>query len=149
MKKKTKKQIESIIGKKIIFNLDIPPYNQHCIICCNGNIDDIIKYIKSLKRLSHGGKETLAELENNKDKYNDKVTVGCGRLYTDLPTGYIMIFNHNPNDWLDTTSTLSHECTHLSHYVLRRAGIELEQETEEAYTYLQAHILEEILRKIY
>lgn len=148
-KGKTASQI-SKIGQKIIWNLDIPPYSQQCIVSCNGQMADIIKFIKKLK-LTEGAKETLKQLEDptRKEFYFDKIKENCGRLFIDLPTGYILIINHSNRNWIDTTCNASHEANHLSQYILRNAGIQLQQETEEAYTYLQAEILKEILKKIY
>ena len=151
MKKKGKTASEiSKIGKKIIWNMDIPPYSQQCIVSCNGQMPDIIKFIKRLK-LTDGAKETLKQLEDpaRKDYFFEKIKENCGRLFIDLPTGYILIINHSNRDWIDTTCNASHETNHLSQYILRNAGIQLTQETEEAYTYLQAYLLKEILKKIY
>ena len=151
MKKKGKTASEiSKIGKKIIWNMDIPPYSQQCIVSCNGQMKDIVKFMKSLK-LTDGAKETLKQLEdpNRKDYYFEHLKENHGRLFVDLPTGYILIINHSNRDWIDTTCNVAHEANHLSQYVLRNAGIQLQQETEEAYTYLQAQILKEILKKIY
>lgn len=148
--KKKKRKFKKIdkIGKKIIFNLDCHPYKQQCIVCCNGQMKDVVKYMKSLKDLSSGGKETLKMIQDKKEVYFEKIKENCGRLFIELPTGYIMILHHN-GGWISTTATVSHEANHLSQYILRNAGIQLTQETEEAYTYLQESILENILRKIY
>jgi len=148
-KGKTASEI-SKIGKKIIWGMDILPYNQQCIVSCNGQMADIIKFIKSIN-ISNGGKETLKQLEDptRKDYYFEHIKENGGRLFIDLPTGYILIINHSNRDWIETTCNASHEANHLSQYVLRNAGIQLTQETEEAYTYLQAQILKEILKKIF
>ena len=138
------------VGKKIIFILNVKPYHRDCIVACNAQMDDILKWMKKLPRKNHNADETIKYIENNKDKYFDIIKPNCGRLYVDLPFGgYILIVNHSNYDWLDTASNVSHESTHLSHYILRDSGIELTKETEEAYTYLQAQILKDILRKIY
>lgn len=151
MKKKGKTASEiSKIGQKIIWNMDIPPYSQQCIVCCNGQMSDVIRFIKKLK-LTEGAKETLKQLEDPTKNYYffEKIKENCGRLFVDLPTGYILIINHSSTNWIDTTCTASHETNHLSQYVLRNAGVQLTQETEEAYTYLQAYLLKEILKKIF
>jgi hypothetical protein len=110
---------------------------------------DIVKYMKRMKNLSDGGKESLKMIEEKKDYYYEPVKENCGRLFIDLPTGYILIINHSNRDWIDSTCNASHETNHLAQYILMRAGIQLSQETEEAYTYLQAYLLKEILKKIY
>lgn len=148
-KGKTANQI-SKVGKKIIFNLDIDPYSYQCIVGCNVQMPDILRYMKKIKNLSSGGKETIKHIESgDKNFYFEPIKENCGRLFTGLPTGYILIINHSNRDWVDTTCNASHEANHLSQYVLRNAGIELTQETEEAYTYLQAHILKQILKEIF
>lgn len=134
------------IGKKIVFILDVEPYKQQCIIVCNGTFNDAYKIFK--KNLKNKlAKETIAHIDEHKKEYFEKTT-GKGYLYTQLPHGFVMTFNHS-DSWIDTVGTISHECTHLTHYVLQRAGLELCKESEEAFTYLQEDLLEKILRKIY
>ncbi|MEE6129156.1 hypothetical protein V2E39_17285 [Chryseobacterium arthrosphaerae] len=56
-----------------------------------------------------------------------------------------LFFNESPkkdNFWL---SILTHETFHAACYILRKAGIPLSEESEEAYAYLQQMIFEEIL----
>lgn len=149
MKKKTKKQIESIIGKKIIWILDIPPFEQQCIVCFNGQLTDILKFVKRKKRLSAKGKEMIEYLEKNPEILNEKVELTGARTYVVPPLDYCMIIHHSQTDWLETSKNVSHEVTHLSQYVLRNAQIPLQEETEEVYTYLQAYLLKMILKKIY
>jgi len=151
MAKNNKKKHISKVGKKIIFNLEVHPYSQQCIVCCNGQMKDVVSYMKRLKNLSGGGLKSLEQIEDPKQKdfYFEHIKNNCGRLFVDLPTGYIMIVNHHMSNWLDTAATVSHEANHLSQYILRNAGIQLSLETEEAYTYLQAQILKDILSKIY
>ena len=147
-KKKTKKQIESVIGKKIIWILDIPPFEQQCIVCFNGQLTDILKFIKR-KKLTVKGKEMIEYLEKNPEILNEKTELTGARTYVLPPLDYCMIVHHSQTNWLETTKIVSHEVSHLSHYVLRNARIPLQEETEETYTYLQAYLLKEILKKIY
>ena len=147
--KKTKKKLVDKWGKKKIFIYDIKPYNHECIIVINGQMKDVVKYLKKAKVISTFGMDLIKEIENNYDeKYSDIVKEGNGRLYFGDETGYILLVNHS-NSWLKTISNVSHEANHLSHYILRNAGIELNQDTEEAYTYLQAQILKDILNEMY
>ncbi|WP_077417919.1 hypothetical protein [Chryseobacterium sp. JV274] len=56
-----------------------------------------------------------------------------------------LFFNESPkkdNFWL---SILTHETLHAACYILRRVGVQLSEESEEAYAYLQQMIFEEIL----
>ena len=59
-----------------------------------------------------------------------------------------MMFNHQ-DSYIKTTGTIVHEVTHLVGYVLRSAGLEHTQESEEAYTYLTEKLVETILEKVY
>ncbi len=134
------------IGKKIVFILNVEPYSQDCIVVCNGQISDAVKELKK-----HNTKNSLATQKHileNKDKYQDDYEMGNGLLYTELPKGYIMLISHCDN-WIDTVGTVVHECLHLTHYVLQRAGISLTKESEESFTYLQEKLVESILEKIY
>lgn len=59
-----------------------------------------------------------------------------------------LFFNESPkkdNFWL---SILTHETLHAACFILRRVGVPLSEESEEAYAYLQQMIFEEILDNI-
>jgi len=137
------------LDKKIVFIINLEPYSQECIVVCNGNFSDAIKELK--KHKSDNAIITLKHIEENKDKYTDdhhKTKSGHACLYTELPSGYVMIIDHL-NSWVDTVGLIVHESLHLTHYVLHRAGIELTKESEEAYTYLLEETVEKICAKIY
>ncbi len=56
-----------------------------------------------------------------------------------------LFFNESPkkdNFWL---SILTHETLHAACFILRKVGVPLSEESEEAYAYLQQMIFEEIL----
>lgn len=145
MKKKNKK-----FGKKIAFVEDIDPYSQTCIIILNGTFNEAIKIFHKNQK-NKNSLETLEHIKKHTEEYppDFQPKRGCGTLFTELPHGYVLMFNHDEMSWISTVCLVAHEVLHLVHYVLRRAGIELTKESEEAYTYLQADIMEKILKKIY
>lgn len=136
----------------MIFILDIEPYRQQCIVVCNGQFDDAYQYIK--KHKNKNAKQITAYIEEQikKDKtfFDEPIEINNGqaRLYTGLPKSYIMLISHQDN-WRQTVSSVVHEAQHLAVYVLRKAGLKLCEESEEAYTYLQQEIVEKILYEIY
>lgn len=147
MKKKQRKK-ENKIGKKMVFVIEAEPFRQECVVVCNGQFSDAIKLIRKHKTKS--AQMIVDEYENNKDSFPDNYEIGNGSacLYTTLPKGYVMLLSHQ-GDWISTTRLVMHECLHLTHYVLKRAGITLTEESEESYTYLQEHLVEQVLRKIF
>lgn len=141
----------SKIGKRQTFIIDVEPYSQQCIVIVNGVFGDATKLLKKQKTIR--AKESVNWIEKNQDrddlKPNHKPKEGGGYLYTQLPCGYVMMFGHGNESWIDVVGLVVHESTHLAHYVLNRAGLTLGPDSEEAYTYLIEKITEEILRKIY
>lgn len=59
-----------------------------------------------------------------------------------------MMFNHD-DSWIRTTGMVVHESFHFIDYVLKRAGIRLSEDSDEAYTYLLEDIVTQILKEIY
>lgn len=143
---KKKKQVDKV-GKKQVFFITLEPYKQECIVVVNGQFEDALKMYKK-----HTNNERvvalLKEVEENHEDYHEELPKHQARLYTELPLGYVMMINHQ-DSWVQTTGFVVHEALHLTHYVLRRAGIELTEESEEAYTYLQEKIVSDILNKIF
>lgn len=133
------------IGKKLVFIIEADPYKQDILVVCNGQFEDAYKFFKKKKINS-----LVNFIEENKKDYlvNDIVEKGKGRLYTELPSGYVMIINHC-NDWIETVDVIVHESLHATHYILQRAGLVLSKESEEAFTYLNSQITSDILKKIY
>ena len=136
-----------IIKKKQVFLITAIPYMQDIVVVINGQVSDAIKYYK--KQKTKNADENVKELESS-NLYEDRHEIGedGAQTYTKLPNGYLVVLSHSSN-WVKTVSTVSHECLHLTHYILRDAGIILSEESEEAYTYLQAYLLGNILRKIF
>lgn len=140
-------KIKNKIGNKIVFILNVEPYSQDCIVVCNGQFSDAVSELK--KHKNKNSIDTQKHILENKDLYKDDFkSDGGGMLYTELPKGYVMLISHC-DSWIDTVGLVTHECLHLTHYVLHRAGITLSKDSEEAYTYLQEKLVETILSKIY
>lgn len=142
MKKKTK---EKDILKKQVFVLEIEPYSQQCIVCINGDFKDIEDKIK--QSTSEASKGILKHIDDNRKEY-DEVENKRGILFHQFPIGFAMLLKIS-NNWIETTGIISHESLHLTSYIMRRVGINLTEDSEEAYTYLQQNILTKILDKVY
>lgn len=135
----------------MVFPISIDIYNQDCIVVVNGEFKDAIPYFKKYAKWGSKNAEiTVKYIEENEEKYKveKKLDIGHGCLYTQLPKGYVMVFNHS-NNWIDTTGVVVHESLHLTYCILQRAGFVLSSDSEEAFTYLQEYIVEKILKKIY
>ncbi len=68
------------------------------------------------------------------------------RMYP-LPKGFIVFINPRAS-WISTFGSLVHEMTHVSHYLLRDRRIPLNEDTEEAYTYLVEYLVTTVARTI-
>jgi len=143
----SKKKIEEAKFRKKIFYIEANPYNCDVLVVVNGTFKDAYNKLKRSK--SPNAIKNVKYIDNHKDVYFEKTAISVnGSVYRELPFGFVMLLKVQ-NGWLDTVSVVSHECLHLTHYILRKAGIELVEESEEAYTYLQADLLRKVLDKIY
>ena len=142
-KKKTNRK--SLWGKKKVFIIETPPYRYHCVVVLNGQFEDSIPVLKK-----HFASSVIEYIGSHPELYDDDYTIcsGSGRLYTSIPGVYVMLISHE-HDWRDSVGVISHETVHLASCVLRNAGIEHTEHTEEAYTYLQQKLLTTILYKMY
>jgi hypothetical protein len=67
-------------------------------------------------------------------------------INTPTTTGFLVVINNN-NKILgrpDMTSTIVHECTHLSWYIIEALGITIDADNHE----IQAYMLEELVRTV-
>ena len=133
-------------GKKLVFAIEVFPYNQECVVVVNGHIDDAILFLK--KQKTENANKIIEHIKDNYEDYKNPPEKGCGYLLTELPKAYIMMLTHC-DGWIDTVSLVAHESLHLTHYILDRAGLTLKPESEEAFTYLQAQIIRDILKEMY
>lgn len=150
MKKKIKKQDKW--GKKQVFLINADPYRQDICVVINGQFSDAEKMLTKFKTEASelNLKHIKEEREKDKNAYNYFHEIGAGKAqcYTELPYGYVIVVSHTDN-WIETIDPIVHECLHITSHILRRAGIELNYDTEEAYTYLQAKMVKDILYKLY
>jgi hypothetical protein len=141
MKKKTK------IGKKQVFWLDVDPYKQECIVVVNGTFQDGYNTLKKCNTVR--SKASIKHIDSHREQYfgidEEQIT---GSLTIGLPYGYIMNVNHL-DSWQKTVCNIVHESLHLVNNVLGKAGLTMNGNNDEAFTYLQEKIVLDILRKMY
>lgn len=143
-KKKTAKEKW---GKPMVFVVEAVPYKQECVVVVNGKIEDAIKFLK--KQTTENAKVMTKALEENIEEMTESVPKkGAGVLFHGLPVGYLMMFNHD-DSWIRTVGMVTHESFHFVDYVLKRAGIKLSEDSDEAYTYLLEHVVTDILKELY
>ncbi len=65
-------------------------------------------------------------------------------INTPKTTGFAILINNTKYQDVDIHSTIVHECTHLSWYILDELGISMNVDNHE----IQAYILEELVRKV-
>lgn len=139
-------------GKKQVFVVTANPYRQQVLVVLNGQFSDAIHWFK--KQRSDNAKINLEHIQEvqkeNKEAYIDDHIPHKGNacLYTELPYGYVMVLSHS-NNWIESVENVAHETMHLTHYIARKVGLTLCKESEEAYTYLQGHVMTQILSKMY
>ena len=147
MKRQKKDTNKDLWGKKQVFCISADPYKQEIVVVINGQFSDAVDFFKTLT--SKAAKNNL-EYISKTDGFDETVEMntGCAQTWTTLPHGFVVILSHQDN-WIDSVELVAHECLHLTHYVLRNAGITLTKESEEAYTYLQCDLIKKILSKMY
>lgn len=142
MKKKNDKW-----GKKQVFFVNSDPYKQDIIVVANGHFSDAVAFLK--KQGTKGALANLKVIEGDAGfEIEHNANTGQGETWSCLPYGYVVTLSHQTG-WIDTVDIIAHECMHLTHYILRKVDIVLCKESEEAYTYLQSHLITQILHKLY
>lgn len=139
MKKKSK------VNKKQVFHITAHPYKQDIVVVINGDIQDLIKYYEKIGSVSAKKNAQYVKENIELDYFDDKTD---GTVFPSIPYGYAVLLKHKEG-WITTTEVVAHECLHLVHFIMRRVGITLSHESEEAYTYLQGYLLGQILEKMY
>ena len=94
------------------------------------DLSELVKLVKKRKIINTG------ELSNDSDGYAITTTSQYGIIW-------IRNFSYIPT----SIATMVHEIEHYRNNILRSAGIELSEETEEAYTYIGTEIIEKVLTK--
>lgn len=143
-KKKTAKQKW---GRPMTFVVEANPYKQECVVVVNGRFEDALRFLR--KQKTENSKIMADAIEENIDVLRKDVPKkGAGVLFTGLPVGYLMMFNHQEG-WINTVGMVVHESFHFVDYVLKRAGIKLSEDSDEAYTYLLEYVTKQILKHLY
>lgn len=71
----------------------------------------------------------------------DSLYNSAGRCHIYHRSGHMLMWLQYPVK----LSVLVHECFHIAHHILKRKGLKLSDDSEEAYAYTQESILKELL----
>ena len=117
------------------FKIDYGTYPFDCLIYIGHSDEEVIKHFeRNYYNLSDEEKEVL-EMR------------GHGRA-GEIKGGYFLRLEDldikNPN----SLALMSHEIFHLVDFLLRRIGMTLSEDSDEAYAYLIQYLTEQILKKI-
>lgn len=133
----TAEQIEKLLASKdIAFSIDIDVYRQDLIFVYGGTeksqkrrVKKMIdkRFYKHLDALYY----TMSEIKSYRG------------LYSSAPPLKIITIKNQESFW-DFQNILVHETLHAAFDILRGVGVEPSEQSEEAYTYLQQHIFEQI-----
>ena len=141
------KTVKQKWGKPMAFVIEANPYKQECVVVVNGKLEDAVKLLR--KQNTENARVMAETIEKNIEKMREgQPKKGGGVMFHGLPVGYLMMFNHD-NGWIDTAGMVVHESFHFVDYVLKRAGIKLSEDSDEAYTYLLEDVTKQILRHLY
>lgn len=141
MKKKSKKQKDWDDKRHFVVHVDV--YNVDIIFFIDKNENEIKKTLKKLSGIRYKNFN-----ENHLDNW-DKDIKNLGRMCSFMGGFVVMMKPKECKGFRMFTSTLVHELSHVTHYLLRDRGMELSNETEEAYTYLIEFLTREVLMKLY
>jgi hypothetical protein len=122
----------------MIFNLKADPYQTDVLFCIDATqnqIDDHLRRVlKSKPEFIAHVKEQLAGMKEGRCLHFDN--------------GAIMIVLRDRVVSALTMGLLVHEVHHAVCFILRRAGLPQNEDTEEAYAYLNQHLCERAFRRI-
>jgi hypothetical protein len=114
--------------KMPISKIDDPIYGQTIHFIFDMPFEKAVKYLKPFADYYD-----FSKLEQHWEK------AGCA--YAGSGHHAFIIFPDNKKTWTYTT-TLAHEALHVTSAILRRKGIELTWESEEAFTYYHSFIMQ-------
>ena len=114
----------------ITFTLRNLSYRSTLEVIIDSDLSELVKLVKKRKILNVG------TLSDDSDGYTITTTSQYGIVW-------VRNFSYTP----EGIATLVHEMEHYRNNILRSSGIELSEETEEAYTYFGTEIIERILTK--
>lgn len=147
MKKKSKKlkdlcdRLNAHEGVKAHFIVGNQTYRQDVLVCFNMSPEECVKVLKRIH-----SKLTQKDIDYI---LGDKgTTATLGTMYP-LEVGYLVRLKWRKESFRANVLTAMHELLHVTHYILRNVRIPLEENTEEAYTYLMEDLFRQLLHKLY
>lgn len=130
--------------KKRHFVITAQPYKQDILVCINLTKHEAFKVYKRLNKNATKQDEEYVTGESNKDT-DSGIT---GTMYP-MSCGYLITLKSYKDSFRKNILNALHEITHAVHYILRHIRIPLEENTEEAYTYLLEDLYSQYLFKLY
>lgn len=127
---------------KQFFYIQADPFKVDVLISINATKPEVLSFLKKTADPQKFKEFNHELLDNFHDSINE------GRMIS-FSGGYIVLLKANKKDFRDTLSTLIHELTHVSHYILRDRRIPLSEDTEEVYCYLLQNLSIQALRAMY
>lgn len=124
----------------MIFNLRADPYQTDVTFIFDETPARIDDYFRRVHKASD---ELLTSIREN---LNPGPKTQGRTLHLD--NGAVIVWLRNIPMGAATMALLAHEAYHATCYILRRVGMEDGQHTEEAWAYLQQHLLEQAFRKV-
>lgn len=143
MKKKVKEPKNKYFHDKKSFIVGVDMFYVDIVFCINMNEEEILKHLKKIC-----GEDSFNSFNRKElDDWDSDVTAQ-GRMIPHRG-GFLVLLKVRNNKFRRFIADLTHEITHVTHYLLRDRRIPLQEDTEEVYTYLTQYILEEALNKSY
>lgn len=129
--------------RKRSFLVSNDTYRQDILFCFNMTGKEAVKALAKIsKTIAEENKDYIL---GDQDHKRDSVD---GTMYP-LTRGYLVMLKWPKKNFRYNVCNAVHEIMHVTHYILRNVRIPLEENTEEAYTYLQQDILKKFLFKLY
>ncbi len=99
-------------------------------------LHDDAKFAKKFRTLFT--KEAEKDFRENTEIFTLDSAGKCSKT-----NGYVILRFKEWNSWtIDDFEIISHELFHATHYILKRVGMTLSDETDEAYAYLNSYLTE-------
>ena len=127
--------------KVMVFIVKTPPYNCDILFVVDGNDAAVRRYIK---RNLDSPLDVIAEIDGVGGAWHNEDDAAT----TQLSSGFQIISLPGIPSTPDDIAILAHEILHAASFILRRAGIEHTESTEEAYAYLTQHITKQAYTKM-
>ena len=116
------------------------PYGHDILFSLGGKFTPVARRLRELNM-------TKDDIEKFRKEFNDYLPKhNTGRTWQ-LSTGQQVVHMQMPMG-ATQIALLSHEVLHAISFVLRSAGIEHTNETEEAYAYLHQYVMQQVLQAV-